>query len=125
MALNFPPVDVDDGNPTDGLLWTAPDGHQWQYDSSIPGWRTLAATGNSNIIYRGGLDLTQDPSPQYDPILSGNQFVVTVGSDSVDNNLYPGLGGKAVQEGAIAMYDGNRWQSLATTRMQQKLFLGL
>ena len=28
----------------------------------------------------------------------------------VDNNLYPGLGGKAVQEGAIAMYDGNRWQ---------------
>ena len=110
MALNFPPVDAADGNPTNGMLWTAPDGHQWQYDSSIPGWRTLAATGNSNIIYRGGLDLTQDPSLQYDPINSGNQFVVTVGADPVDGGLYPGLGGKTVAEGAIAMYDGNQWQ---------------
>ena len=110
MALNFPPVDAADGNPTNGMLWTAPDGHQWQYDSSIPGWRTLAATGNSNIIYRGGLDLTQDPLLQYDPIDSGNQFVVTVGDDPVDGGLYPGLGGKTVAEGAIAMYDGNQWQ---------------
>ena len=30
--------------------------------------------------------------------------------DPVDGSLYPGLGGKTVAEGAIAMYDGNRWQ---------------
>ena len=110
MALNFPPVDAGDGNPTDGMIWTAPNGRQWKYDASVPGWTSLAATGNSNIIYRGGLDLTQDPFLQYDPIDAGNQFVVTVGADPVDGTLYPGLGGKNVAEGAIAMYDGNQWQ---------------
>lgn len=110
MALNFPPVDAGDGNPTDGMIWTAPDGRQWKYDSTIPGWRTLAATGNSNIVYRGGIDLTVDPDTQFFPVASGNQFVVTVGADPVDGAFYPGLGGKTITEGAIAMYDGNQWQ---------------
>ena len=109
MALNFPPVDAGDGNPTDGMVWTAPDGRQWKYDASVPGWTSLAATGNSNIVYRGGLHLQQDPDNQYPDIVSGNQFVVTTGADPVDGSLYPGLGGKTVAEGAIAMYDGNRW----------------
>ena len=67
-------------------------------------------TGNSNIVYRGGLDLTQDPSLQYNDIVSGNQFAVTVGDDPVDAALYPGLGGKNVQAGSVVMYDGNEWQ---------------
>ena len=57
MALNFPPVDAGDGNPTDGMVWTAPNGRQWKYNASVPGWTSLAATGNSNIVYRGGLNL--------------------------------------------------------------------
>ena len=109
MALNFPPVDAGDGNPTDGMIWTAPNGRQWKYNASVPGWTSLAATGNSNIVYRGGLDLTRDPDDQYADIVSGNQFVVTTGADPVSGSLYPGLGGKTVAEGAIAMYDGNRW----------------
>ena len=60
MALNFPPVSSEDGNPTDGMVWTSPDGRQWIYDE-IPAWSSLAPSGNSNIIYRGGLDLTEDP----------------------------------------------------------------
>ena len=51
MALNFPPVNAEDGDPTNGMIWTSPDGYQWKYDSSIPGWRSLAPTGNSNIVY--------------------------------------------------------------------------
>ena len=77
MALNFPPVDAGDGNPTDGMIWTAPNGRQWKYDLSIPGWTSLAATGNSNIVYRGGLDLLQDPDVQYNDIVSGNEFIAT------------------------------------------------
>ena len=110
MALNFPPVNAADGNPTNGMIWTSPEGRQWKYDSTIPGWRSLAPTGNSNIVYRGGLDLTVDPNIQYNDIEAGNQFVVVVGADPVDGTLYPGLGGQTVQEGAIALYDGNEWQ---------------
>ena len=83
MALNFPPVDAGDGNPTDGMIWTAPNGRQWKYNASVPGWTSLAATGNSNIVYRGGLNLREDPDSQYPDIVSGNQFVVTTGADPV------------------------------------------
>ena len=110
MALNFPPVDAGDGNPVDGMIWTAPTGQQWVYDSSIPGWKSLAPTGNSNIVYRGGIDLTQSPGNQYNDIASGNEFIVTVGADPIDGTLYPGLDGKQAQPGAIARYDGNLWQ---------------
>ena len=110
MALNFPPVDALDGNPTNGMIWTSPEGRQWKYDSTIPGWRSLAPTGNSNIVYRGGLDLTENPNIQYNDIEAGNQFVVVVGANPVDGTLYPGLGGKDVEEGSIVMYDGNEWQ---------------
>ena len=111
MALNFPPVDSADGNPTDGQIWTAPTGYQWVYRSSIPGWQALTPTGNSNIVYRGGIDLTQNPNSQYSDIVSGNQFAVTVGDDPVNGTLYPGLGGDRVLNGFV-MYDGNEWQSL-------------
>ena len=110
MALNFPPVNSADDNPTNGMIWTAPNGYQWQYDESVPGWKSLAPTGNSNIVYRGGLDLTQDPDTQYNDIVSGNQFVVTTGASPVDAALYPGLGGENIAEGQIVIYDGNEWQ---------------
>ena len=110
MALNFPPVNAADGNPTNGMIWTSPDGYQWKYDATVPGWKSLAPTGNSNIVYRGGLDLTTDPNLQYNDIEAGNEFVIVVGADPVDGSLYPGLGGEAVSEGAIARYDGNQWQ---------------
>jgi len=113
MAINFPPVDIDDGNPTDGMVWTAPSGRQWMYDASVPGWKHLAATGNSNIIYRGGLDLTQDPDTQFNDIASGNEFAVAVGADPVDDALYPGLGGITVNPGAVVRYDGNQWQLIS------------
>jgi microcystin-dependent protein len=110
MALNFPPVNSADGNPTNGLIWTAPNGQQWIYRESIKGWQSLKASGNSNIIYRGGIDLTKSPTNQYNNIESGNEFIVTVGSAFVDPTLYPGLGGKVVGDGAITRYDGNEWQ---------------
>ena len=108
--LNFPPVDNADGNPTDGMIWTAPNGKQWIYKADIPGWRALAPTGNSNIVYRGGIDLTQDPNIQFNDIAAGNQFAVSVGSSPVDDALYPGLGGEDIAAGQIVMYDGNQWQ---------------
>ena len=111
--LNFPPVDSDSANPTDGLLWTDPNGRKWMYKASIPGWTPLAE-GTNNIIYRGGIDLTQDPDAQYNEIKAGNEFVVTVGADPIDGALYPGLGGDAGQEGAIVRYDGSRWQLVGT-----------
>lgn len=113
MALNFPPVDTNDGNPTDGMIWTSPSGAQWMYQASVPGWTALSPTGNSNIIYRGGLDLTQDPSTQYNDIVSGNQFAVTVGANPVNGTLYPGLGGQNIIAGTVVMYDGNEWQVVA------------
>ena len=111
MLLNFSPVDSNDGNPTDGQTWTAPNGRQWIYRTSIPGWQSLAPTGNSNIIYRGGIDLTQDPDLQYSDIESGNQFAVGTGATPVDGALYPGLGGRDILEGSVVIYDGNQWQS--------------
>ena len=95
------------------MIWTAPNGRQWIYDISIPGWKALAATGNSNIIYRGGLDLTQDPFTQYASIESGNQFAVTVGAAPVDGTMYPGLSGN-IAAGSVLMYDGNEWQLMAS-----------
>ena len=111
MALNFPPVDAGDGNPTDGMVWTAPNGRQWMYDASLPGWKALASTGNSNIVYRGGIDPNQDPNAQYADIVSGNEFISTVTADNVDGALYPGLAGEALSPGAILRYDGNLWQA--------------
>ena len=111
MALNFPPVDAGDGNPTDGMIWTASNGRQWMYDASIPGWKALAATGNSNIVYRGGIDPNQDPNAQYADIVSGNEFISTATVASIDGALYPGLAGEALSPGAILRYDGNLWQA--------------
>ena len=110
MPLNFPPSDASDGNPTNGMRWTAPNGYEWVYDSTIPGWKSIAPTGNSNIVYRGGIDLTRNPNTQFDDIISGNQFAVVVGADPVDEILYPGLGGENIQEGQIVLFDGNEWQ---------------
>ena len=107
MSLNFPPVDAGDGNPTDGMVWTAPNGRQWMYDASIPGWKALASTGNSNIVYRGGIDPNQDPNAQYADIVSGNEFITTATVASIDGALYPGLAGEALSPGAILRYDGN------------------
>jgi len=113
MALNFPPVDETQPNPNDGQIWTAPNGRQWMFDESVPAWRSLAATGNSNIIYRGGIDLTVDPATQYTTIESGNQFAVTKGASPVNSSLYPGIGGDTVLAGTVVMYDGAEWQSLS------------
>ena len=41
-AINFIPIDSNDGNPTDGMVWTAPNGRQWIYDETVPGWKSLA-----------------------------------------------------------------------------------
>jgi microcystin-dependent protein len=112
MALNFPPVDSTDGNPTDGLIWSAPNGQQWIYRADGGYWESVAATGNSNIVYRGSIDLTIDPNIQYNDIEAGNQFTVTVGASPVDDSLYPGLGGKNVSENSLTIYDGNRWQAI-------------
>ena len=113
MALNFPPVDSGDGNPTDGQIWTAPSGKQWIYRSSIPGWQSVAATGNSNIVYRGGIDLTVNPNNQYNDIESGNEFIVTKGANPVSGVRYPGLDGEDVQDGSVVRYDGNEWQAIS------------
>ena len=113
--LNFPPVDTPDGDPTDGMIWTSPEGRQWIYRAEIPGWRSLAATGNSNIIYRGGIDLTEDPDVQYNDIVSGNQFAVSVGARPVLDAYYPGLGGESIDPGQIVVFDGNQWQYINNT----------
>ena len=112
MALNFPPVDGADDRPTDGLIWTAPDGHQWKYDASVPGWRTLAPTGNSNIVYRGGIRLDQTPESQFNDIASGNEFSVRGNWRPVDSGYYPGLEGDDVLENQLIRFDGNRWYEI-------------
>ena len=112
MALNFPPVDGADDRPTDGLIWTAPDGHQWKYDASVPGWRTLAPTGNSNIVYRGGIRLDQTPESQFNQIASGNEFSVRGNWQPVDSGFYPGLEGEDVLENQLVRFDGNRWYEI-------------
>ena len=112
MALNFPPVDGADDRPTDGLIWTAPDGHQWKYDASVPGWRTLAPTGNSNIVYRGGIRLDQDPESQFNEIASGNEFSVRGNWRPVNSGFYPGLEGEDVLENQLVRFDGNRWYEI-------------
>ena len=106
MALNFPPVDAGDGNPTDGMVWTAPNGRQWMYDVSLPGWKSLSATGNSNIVYRGGIDPNQDPNAQYADIVSGNEFITTATVASIDGAFYPGLAGSVA---ALYMTNVEHW----------------
>ena len=67
MALNFPPIDDSSPNPTDGLIWTAPTGQKWQYDASVPGWRSIA-NETGGITYRGGIDVNIDPNIQHNDI---------------------------------------------------------
>jgi hypothetical protein len=109
MALNFPPQAAGDPEPTDGTYWTDPYGQQWVYKAATDSWVGLA-TSSGGIVYRGGINLTVDPDTQYANIISGNMFTVITGSSSVDNALYPGLGGSNIQPGEDVIYDGANWQ---------------
>ena len=112
MALNFPPVNSADGNPTNGMIWSSPEGLQWIYDSSVPGWKALAPTGNSNIIYRGGIKLDEDPNTQYNDIQAGNEFSVVGDYQPVSAGFYPGIEGRDVLDGQIVRWDGNEWHEI-------------
>jgi hypothetical protein len=108
-CLDFPPQEINGQPPLDGTIWTAPNGRQWVYSTDVPGWRSLAFFG-PGIVYRGGIDLTQDPASQYANIVSGNLFTVTVGADPTDGNFYPGLAGDAIQRGDQIIFDGSEYQ---------------
>lgn len=110
--LNFPPFTDSDPNPENGDIWTAPNGTQWEYDISIPAWKALANPG-PGIKYRGGIDLTSGPNGQYDQIVSGNFFAVTVGSSSVNGTRYPGLDGLEIEVGSEIIFDGAEYQFLS------------
>jgi microcystin-dependent protein len=127
-ALNFPPFSANDPNPSNGDVWTAPNGTQWEYDINIPAWKALAKPG-PGVVYRGGIDLTLDPNSQYQQIVSGNFFVITVGANPANNAFYPGLGGLDAEEGNEIIYDGTEWQFItvqipyATTTVAGKVEL--
>lgn len=107
--LNFPPLNDTDPLPSNGEVWTDPNGNQWEYNASIPAWKSLASVG-PGIRYRGGIDLFINPSNQYDDIASGNLFSVTNGSSSVNGAFYPGLSGDTVEVGSQIIFDGIEWQ---------------
>ena len=111
--LNFPPFAAGDPYPSNGDIWTAPNGTQWEYDATIPAWKALANPG-PGIKYRGGIDISSNPNQQYNQIESGNLFVVTVGDNSVGTG-YPGLTGQTVLEGSEVIYDGAEWQYITIT----------
>jgi microcystin-dependent protein len=127
-AINFPPFTDSDPNPSNGDIWTDQNGTQWEYNVNIPAWKALAKPG-PGVVYRGGIDLTLDPNSQYQQIVSGNFFVITVGANPANNAFYPGLGGLDAEEGNEIIYDGTEWQFItvqipyATTTVAGKVEL--
>ena len=111
--LNFPPFTNSDPDPSNGDVWTAPNGTQWEYDISIPAWKALANPG-PGVRYRGGIDLNSSPQSQYDKLESGNLFTVTVGDTNIGAG-YPGLTNASVSKGAQVIFDGTEWQAIAVT----------
>ena len=110
--LDFPPTTIGGNPPQDGTIWTSPvDGKQWVYVASIPAWKGFSQTG-PGVVYRGGIDMTQDPNAQYANIVSGNLFTVTTGTLSADGS-YPGLENQEVPEKSEIIYDGSEWQNIA------------
>lgn len=110
MALNFPPVDAGDNNPTNGTIWTDPNTkRQWIYDSTIPGWRGLPIASNNSIRFRGSINLNEDPTTQFSVIESGDEFAVSEDSTPVTNAAYVGIIGKDVHEGDLVIFSGDRW----------------
>ena len=109
MALDFP------NNPIDGQVFTDPlnPASQWEYKASVPGWLNRA-TAASNIIFRGGIDLTQAPGGQYANIVSGNVFVVDTGASPVNGANYPGLSGN-ITAGTEIIYDGAAYHLYTAT----------
>lgn len=106
--LNFPPLNDADSDPINGFIWTDPNGQVWRFDSTIPAWKPLQP-GESAVTFIGSIDLTTAPSSQYVSIEPGNQFVVSVGSTSVNGIFYPGLAGENVSAGTTIFYDGVEW----------------
>ena len=109
--LNFPPLNDADSDPINGFIWTDPNGQVWKFDSTIPAWKPLQP-GESAVTFIGSIDLTIAPSSQYVSIEPGNQFVVSVGSTSVNGTFYPGLAGENVSAGTTIFYDGVEWHIL-------------
>lgn len=121
MTLNLPPNAPNcDANLTPGDRYTDADtGFVWVYQGTrnnangdaVPIWLPLNEAERGNIIYRGPINLTQDPSAQYADIVSGNVFNITTGANPVDSSLYPGLTGDQSELGEI-IFDGTNYSRL-------------
>ena len=123
MTLNLPPNAPNcDANLTPGDRYTDADtGFVWVYQGTrnnangdaVPIWLPLNEATQGNIIYRGPINLTQDPATQYADIVSGNLFNISTGADPVDSSLYPGLTGDQSEGGQI-IFDGTNYHRIST-----------
>ena len=123
MTLNLPPNAPNcDANLIPGQRYTDADtGFVWVYQGTrnnangdaVPIWLPLNEATQGNIIYRGPINLTQDPATQYADIVSGNVFNITTGADPVDSSLYPGLTGDQSEGGQI-IFDGTNYHRIST-----------
>lgn len=123
MTLNLPPNAPNcNVNLTPGDRYTdASTGFVWVYQGTrnnangdaVPIWLPLNEATQGNIIYRGPINLTQDPGLQYADIVSGNVFNITTGADPVDSSLYPGLTGDQSEQGQI-IFDGTNYYRIST-----------
>ena len=96
MALNFP------NSPTDGQIWTDPNGQSWVYETTTNSWTAQGAV-SGGMVYKGGIDITAAPPAAQ----SGWTYAVTTGG--TPNAGFTGLSG-TLTAGTQVTFDGTKWQ---------------
>ena len=94
MSLNLPPnaPNCTDPSPGDqelinGIVWTFKGYRTDAAGNQVAIWTPANSVQSGNIIYRGPINLTQDPATQYNDIVLGNIFNITTGANPIDNSL--------------------------------------
>jgi hypothetical protein len=96
MALNFP------NTPTDGQVWTDPNGQSWVYETATNSWTAKGAV-SGGMVYKGGIDITAAPPAAQ----SGWTYSITTGG--TPNAGFTGLSG-TLTVGTQVTFDGTKWQ---------------
>ena len=119
MAIDFPPNAAQPNPPIDGeQYFDNASQTTWTYDANNNSW-TLTSGGDSGggaSMYQGEHDFTQStvPNPAAEAGYIYSQADLGGVAGTVDN-VYNGIAGESIEEGALVLYTGSSWTFLIST----------
>lgn len=108
MALNFP------NTPTNGQVFTDPNGQQWVYETATNSWTAVGAT-SGGMIYKGGISITTAAPTG---VQSGWLYLVTTGG--APHASFNGLA-NPTPTGTFILYDGTKWDDFGSASITNAL----